>query len=271
MIITHSHQQGEAALSEFLFRMSGIVLMILATLFIPVPAQANWEDTGLLSQFDNVRHISQVYYVGVHYTDKVMVTQYKDMPTEIEKIGIAGIVIDPKARTSAYKYIGAFLEGFPLDIDLYLTPDETGYVGIFKVMRQGKSFELNKNLVYLGYATCSDDPRFTEYRQLETRARQRKVGIWSSGAPVWIMPKFVSDEKTLPRAPFSSDRSEIHAQYGRPDNSFRTGTGGYRNYSYGGYRGDYYPGNFYIFDYYYSKGLVFIYRNGKLMEKRNSY
>jgi hypothetical protein len=81
------------------------------------------------------------------------------------------------------------------------------------------------------------------------------------------MPKFVS-ESNAPRAPFSSDRSEIHAQYGRPDNTFRTYTGGYRDY---GYRRDYTAGNFYIFDYYYSKSLVFIYRNGKLMEKRNSY
>lgn len=241
--------------------------MIIAILAVSVPAEADLEGSGLIAQFNNVRHVSQVYYVGIHHSDKVMVTQYVDMPTDIEKIGIAGIVIHPSAKAAAYKYIGEFLSGFPLEIDIYLTPDETGYVGIFKVMRLGKSYELNKNLIYLGYATCSGDARFTDYRQFETRARQRKVGIWSAGAPVWIMPKFVAESKT-PRAPFSSDRSEIHAQYGRPDNTFRTYTGGYRDY---GYRRDYSAGNFYIFDYYYSKSLVFIYRNGKLMEKRNSY
>ncbi|MHC9538234.1 MAG: hypothetical protein AB9903_01800 [Vulcanimicrobiota bacterium] len=254
-------------MSESFFRTSRIILVILAILSVSVPAEADQEGSGLIAQFDNVRHVSQVYYVGIHYSDKVMVTQYVDMPTDIEKIGIAGIVIHPSAKTAAYKYIGEFLGGFPLEIDIYLTPDETGYVGIFKVMRLGKSYELNKNLIYLGYATCSSDARFTDYRQFETKAKQRKVGIWNTGAPVWIMPKFVTEGKT-PRAPFSSDRSEIHAQYGRPDNTFRTYTGGYRDY---GYRRDYSSGNFYIFDYYYSKSLVFIYRNGKLMEKRNSY
>ena len=210
-----------------------------------------------------MRTISGVYFAGVFYDDRICVTQFRELSTDVEKIALAGLTITPEAKNAAHRYIDAFLGNMPVNIDLYLTKDQTGYVGVFKSLRDDKSYELNKNLVYLGYATASGDPRFSEYKTLEAKAKERQVGIWSPQKSVWIMPKFV--EKKLPRLPFSSDRNEIHAQYGRPDSTFTMTTGGR------GYAGEYYMGNIYVYDYYYRKGIVFIYRNGKLLEKKASY
>lgn len=122
---------------------------------------------------------------------------------------------------------------------------------------------LNTTLLLNGYARFNGDVRYRDWMRFEERARKKAVGIWATGQGKRLadIPPVRSDLSS--KRPESLDRQEVISQYGLPDQTLNTYTHGARTLD-----GRYLIGNLYTFDAYYRLGVMMIYRNGVLVQKK---
>ncbi len=115
---------------------------------------------------------------------------------------------------------------------------------------------LNKQLLVDGYALVSPHPQVGPFwDRYQQKARSREVGLWSE-AGRWVVPKVVTERSFRP--PGITDRDQVIERYGIPDFSRREKD---RNPN------AIMPYGQLIKDFYVRHGLVFIYRNGRLITK----
>ncbi|MCA9790414.1 MAG: hypothetical protein KC910_01410 [Candidatus Eremiobacteraeota bacterium] len=177
-------------------------------------------------------------------------------------IKLAGVTIPGRALSSFNKYCSSVLGGHLLMIKVYERQNDVkfmpSYTGVVTIITGGKQINFNKQALVDGYGMLRrQDARFSSWEKYESKGRERKVGIWAVGAPHWPVPKIphAAPESTAQ----GTDRDRIIAQHGLPDHTNRTTIPD--NYSIISY-------HLYITDFYLREGLVFIYRDGKLVNKQ---
>lgn len=165
----------------------------------------------------------------------------------------AGVVVPTKASNAYNKYCSQVLGGRLLTVRVYGAsgPISSGEITI---VAGDKRINFNKQLLADGYATLNrDDARFAGWEKYEAMGKQRKVGVWAAGKPVWPIPKLPGSTTG------GTDRERIIKENGQPDHTNRTTVPD--NESITSY-------HTYITDFYFQQGLVFIYRDGKLVNKQ---
>lgn len=223
-------------------------LLLAALLALPARAQ-------------NVGSI-QGFFAGTSADGGVFLAQSHQDLSGSMLIRLAGVTIPGKALSSFNRYCSKVLGGHLLMIKVYERQGEIkfmpSYSGEITVVAGDKRINFNKQILVDGYGMLRrDDPRFSAWEKYENTGRQRRVGIWSIGQPTWPIPQ-------IPRVPQQAtaqgtDRDRTISQYGLPDHTNRVTIPD--NYSVISY-------HLYITDFYLREGLVFIYRDGKLVNKQ---
>ncbi len=177
-------------------------------------------------------------------------------------VNLDGIHIPPKAIKPFQKYIRKTLGGRQLVVKITKVLQESPtfriYKGIILLPAGTKQINLNKQLLVDGYAVLQRDNRLAKnWVPYEDKGRQRKIGLWSLGTPRWIIPHL---PRALPQATAQgTDRDRIIAMYGMPDFTRKLhekDLEGVISY------------HIMIQDFYIKEGLVFIYRDGRLLNKQ---
>lgn len=195
----------------------------------------------------------QGFFAGTTPEGAIFLAQsHQDLSGSLQ-IRPAGVIVPTKASNAYNKYCSQVLGGRLLTVRVYGAsgPISSGEITI---VAGDKRINFNKQLLADGYATLNrDDPRFSGWEKYETMGKQRKVGVWAVGKPVWPIPKLpgTSSEGT--------DRDRILKDFGQPDHTNRTTVPD--NESITSY-------HTYITDFYFQQGQVFIYRDGKLVNKQ---
>jgi len=179
-------------------------------------------------------------------------------------VHLAGVVVPGRALSSFNKYCSKVLGGNLLMVQVHQQQGRVGFIsGVLAeitILAGSRRINFNKQVLVDGYGMLArEDRRFASWEKYENTGRGRGVGIWSLGAPTWPIPE-------IPRAPVAeagagSDRERVISQYGLPDHSNRVTVPD--RYSFRSY-------HFYITDFYMREGLVFIYRDGILVNKQTA-
>lgn len=224
-----------------------VVGVLLALPALPVEAQSG----GI-----------QGFFAGTSADGGIFLAQSHQDLSGSMLINLAGVTLPGKALSSFNKYCSKVLGGHLLMIKVYERRGEVkfmpSYSGEITIIAGDKRINFNKQVLVDGYGMLKrDDARFSAWEKYENTARGRKVGVWSIGTPKWVIP-------TIPRVPpqataQGTDRDRIISQYGLPDHTNRVTIPD--NYSIISY-------HLYITDFYLREGLVFIYRDGKLVNKQ---
>ncbi|GMU52150.1 MAG: hypothetical protein AMXMBFR33_12960 [Candidatus Xenobia bacterium] len=216
-----------------------ILIALLVTLSLTAVAQ----ETGL-----------QGFFAGTTPEGAIFLAQsHQDLSGSL-LIRPAGVTVPTKAANAYNKYCSQVLGGRLLTVRIYgaAGPISSGEITI---VAGEKRINFNKQLLADGYATLNrDDPRFSGWDKYEAMGKQRKVGVWAVGKPVWPIPKLPTGQTSG-----GTDRDRVIAQYGQPNHTNRTTVPD--NESITSY-------HTYITDFYFQQGLVFIYRDGKLVNKQ---
>ncbi len=204
----------------------------------------------------------QGFFAGTSADGAIFLAQSHQDLSGSMLIKLAGVTVPGRALSSFNRYCSSVLGGHLLMIKVYERHGEVKfmptYSGVITIVTGGKNINFNKQLLVDGYGMLRrQDSRFTDWEKYENKGRQRKVGVWSLGAPRWPIPKIprVAPESTAQ----GTDRDRIISQYGLPDHTNRVTIPD--NYSIISY-------HLYITDFYLREGLVFIYRDGKLVNKQ---
>lgn len=227
--------------------MAGALLFLVAC-STPVGAQGDYGIQG--------------FFAGTSAEGGIFLAQsHQDLSGSI-LIRLAGVTIPGKALSVFNNYCSKVMGGHLLMVKVYDRLGEVKfmptYTGEITIVAGDKRINFNKQALADGYGMLRrEDARFSAWEKYENMGRQRKVGIWSIGRPNWPIPK-------VPRVPAAAtaqgtDRDRIISQYGLPDHTNRVTIPD--NYSIISY-------HLYITDFYLREGLVFIYRDGKLVNKQ---
>lgn len=205
-----------------------------------------------------------------------------DVDTPLEKeivLKLRGVIIPVHAIPHAIRYTTSMSTGVPLTVRLYSTSGRE-YLSEVLVHRDARKYNLNKTLLTCGFAYLDKgDAACKDWASYEASARRERRGIWSEGRARW--PSYAAPRSAAPRsaahrsaAPangkrplpaIGGDRAAIIARYGYPDQTLN-------NYGHAMYvNGVYVPRSLLVFDQYHRLGVIFIYRNGKLIEKQDRY
>jgi hypothetical protein len=177
-------------------------------------------------------------------------------------VHLAGVVVPGRALSSFNKYCSRVLGGNLLIIQVHQQEGRVGFIsGVLAeitILAGQRRINFNKQVLVDGYGMLQrEDRRFSAWEKYENTGRSRQVGIWSLGAPTWPIPE-------IPRAPAAdasagSDRERVFSKYGMPDHTNRVTVPDH--YSFASY-------HLYITDFYMREGLVFIYRDGRLVNQQ---
>ena len=178
-------------------------------------------------------------------------------------VHLAGVVVPGKALSSFNKYSARVLGGNLLMVRVLQQEARIGMIsgllGEITILAGDRRINFNKQALVDGYGLLQrDDRRFASWEKYENTGRTRQVGIWSIGAPRWPIPE-------LPRSPLPSagsgvDRESVLSRYGMPSHTNRVTVPDNYNLTY----------HVYITDFYMREGLVFIYRDGLLVNKQST-
>ena len=204
----------------------------------------------------------QGFFAGTSADGGLFLAQsHQDLSGSMQ-IKLAGVTIPGRALSSFNKYCSKVLGGHLLMLKVYERQGEVKFMPTYlaevTILAGDRRINFNKQALVDGYGMLKrDDPRFSAWEKYENTARGRKVGVWSIGTPRWPIPE-------IPRVPAQgttqgTDRDRIIGQYGLPDHTNRVTIPD--NYSVISY-------HLYITDFYLREGLVFIYRDGKLVNKQ---
>ncbi len=185
----------------------------------------------------------------------------QDGPGNI-RVNLAGIEIPPSAREHFASYCRKVLRDRPLMVQVLETEEETpamrSYVAIVKVVAPGgKTIHLNKQLLVDGYAVCDKSALGRDLGRFESAGQKRQVGLWSPGRSKWVSPKIGQTE--LKQHAQMTDRDRMIAKHGLPDFTRKERPKRIHSLS---------SNPLVIKDFYVRKGLVFIYRDGKLLNRQ---
>lgn len=172
-------------------------------------------------------------------------------------VDLAGVSVPPKALPAFRGYIQKVCGGHRLAVHPEEVLEESAVrrhyqATVVVVTGSGKQICLNKQLLVDGYALASG--RWEEYQE---KGKARQVGLWSVGQPRWVVPKI---PRTAPVASAEgTDRDRIIQMYGMPDFTRRDTEKDTH---------DVIGHHIMIRDFYVKQGLVFIYRDGRLLNQQ---
>ncbi|MBI3926743.1 MAG: thermonuclease family protein [Armatimonadetes bacterium] len=209
---------------------------------------------------------SQQPFVGVLASTtmdgKLMLTTGQNLEHGTVAVDLAGVNIPPAAFKPLQEYCEKVLGGRQLLVEVTEVHEEApGFrscTGTVQFTAGSKKVNFNKQLLVDGYATMDRErPVDPSWERYEDKGRERRVGLWSNGKPRWVIPNI---QRNLPKATAQgTDRDRIISMYGMPDFT-RTDNG----------RDIHSPRSYpiEIKDFYLQEGLVFIYRDGRLVNQQ---
>ncbi len=204
----------------------------------------------------------QGFFAGNSADGGILLAQsHQDISASI-LVRLAGVSIPVKALSSFNKYCSKVLGGNLLMVRVHQHQGRAGFISDLQaeitILAGNRRINFNKQALVDGYAMLDRrEPRFASWEKYENTGRSRRVGIWSIGNPRWPVPEIPGDPAASEGA--GSDRERIFQKYGMPDRTTRISVPD--RYSYRTY-------HFYITDFYLREGLVFIYRDGRLVNEQ---
>lgn len=199
------------------------------------------------------------FFAGTTTSGNLFVATSPDDISGSRRIVLYGVRIPPRAESAFGRYVQKMLGGYLLHVRVKRSlgegsvPTKQGEIMIV----QGASYvNFNKAVLRDGYGELTADAP-PSYAAFASYARSRGLGIWASGRPRWIVPRIVHDES--PSSGVVTDRDKTIQRYGIPSYTNRTQIPD--NYSILQY-------HIYITDFYINLGQVFIYRDGKLINRQ---
>jgi len=225
-----------------------LAVLVLVLVGFPEPARAQ---KGL-----------QGFFAGNSADGGILLAQnHHDISASI-LVRLAGTSIPVKALSSFNKYCSKVLGGHLLMVRVHQNQGRAGFISDVQaemtIVAGSRRINFNKQALVDGYAMLDRrDPRFAGWEKYENTGRERRVGIWSIGSPRWPVPDIPNSQ--VASSDGGSDRERIFRKYGMPDRTNRISVPD--RYAYRSY-------HFYITDFYLREGLVFIYRDGQLVNEQ---
>lgn len=168
--------------------------------------------------------------------------------------------VHPTRTNNAYnKYVQKMLGGYLLHVRIKKHLDDRSIpamVGEVMIVQGNSYVNLNKAVLRDGYGTLSDEAPGT-YRPFAAYAQRKGLGVYAQGRPHWILPAPPQQDAFL-SGPIM-DRDKTIERLGIPNYTNRTLVPD--NYSVLQY-------HIYITDFYLRLGQVYIYRDGKLVNRQ---
>lgn len=199
------------------------------------------------------------FFAGTTTNGNLFVATSPEDLSGSHRVVLYGVHIPPVAESAFGKYVQKMLGGNLLHVRIKrrleggTMPTMLGEIMIV----QGKSYlNFNKAVLRDGYGELSADAP-TSYQPFIRYAQSKGIGFHAAGRPRWIVPQMQHDDPVMADA--ITDRDKTIQQYGIPSYTNRTQIPD--NYSILQY-------HIYITDFYLNIGQVFIYRDGKLINKQ---
>ncbi|MBM3461678.1 MAG: hypothetical protein FJX76_06210, partial [Armatimonadetes bacterium] len=205
--------------------------------------------------------IFSCFFAGTTTDGSLFVATSPEDISGSHRVKLWGVKPARKATSStAYnKYIQKMLGGYLLHVRIKKRLEEKSIpamVGEVMIV-QGNTYQnLNKAILRDGYGEVTSEAP-ASYANFQSYAQRKGLGVWSTGRPRWILPELPREEVAMQGV--ITDRDKTIQQYGIPNYSNRTLIPD--NYSILQY-------HIYITDFYLREGQVFIYRDGKLVNKQ---
>ena len=199
------------------------------------------------------------FFAGTTTSGNLFVATSPEDISGSHRIVLYGVRIPPRAESAFGKYVQKMLGGYLLHVRVK-RPVNEGSIPTMQgeiMIVQGSSYvNFNKAVLRDGYGELASDAP-ASFAKFASYARSHGLGIWASGRPRWIVPTVTRDETAASGA--VTDRDKTIQKYGIPSYTNRTQIPD--NYSILQY-------HIYITDFYLNLGQVFIYRDGKLINRQ---
>lgn len=199
------------------------------------------------------------FFAGTTTSGNLFVATSPDDISGSSRVVLYGVRIPPVAESAFGRYVQNMLRGYLLHVRIKKRLEGgTMPVMLGEIMIvQGSNYvNFNKAVLRDGYGDLAPGAP-ASYMPFARYARNKGLGFHSSGRPRWIIPQVAKDDPAM--TGIMTDRDKTIEKYGVP--SYTTRTQIPDNYSILQY-------HIYITDFYLNVGIVFIYRDGKLINKQ---
>lgn len=232
---------------RFQFLIVASTLVLIAALFAQAPI-ASAKDP-----------LFSCFFAGTTTSGNLFVATSPEDISGSHRIVLWGVKVPSRAESAFGKYVQKMLGGYLLHVRVKRRTEGGSIptlVGEIMIVQGSNYINFNKAVLRDGYGEITADAP-ASYQAFAGYARSKGLGIYSPGRPKWIIPAVVKEEAAA--AGVITDRDKTIQQYGIPSYTNRTQIPD--NYSILQY-------HIYITDFYLNNGLVFIYRDGKLINKQ---
>jgi hypothetical protein len=198
------------------------------------------------------------FFAGTTTDGSLFVATSPDDISGSHRIVLYGV--KPTRTATAYNnYVQKMLGGYLLHVRVKKQLDDRSIpamVGEVMIVQGNSYVNLNKAVLRDGYGTPTAEAP-ASYRPFAAYAQRKGLGVYAAGRPHWILPVPPKDDPATAGA--VADRDRTIERLGIPNYTNRTLVPD--NYSVLQY-------HIYITDFYLREGQVYIYRDGKLINKQ---
>ncbi|NDD30585.1 MAG: hypothetical protein EB084_20185 [Proteobacteria bacterium] len=241
------HHRSTSPTSRYALGIAVTLVTVLAALLLTSASPADARDP-----------LFSCFFAGTTTNGNIFVATSHEDISGSNRVVLYGVRIPPQAESAFGKYVQKMLGGYLLHVRVKRRVEGGSIptmVGEVMVVQGSTYVNFNKAVLRDGYGELANDAP-ASYQSFSQYARAKGLGIWASGRPRWIIPQ-VAREETMTGA--VTDRDKTIERYGIPNYTNRTQIPD--NYSILQY-------HIYITDFYLSTGQVFIYRDGKLVNRQ---
>lgn len=199
------------------------------------------------------------FFAGTTTNGSLFVATSPEDISGSHRVDLYGVRVPPRAASAFNKYVQKMLGGYLLHVRIKKRLDDKSIpamVGEVMIVQGNSYINLNKALLRDGYAELGPGAPGS-YRAFVAYAARKGLGYHSSGRPKWVVPNPPREDPAS--VGIVTDRDKTIERFGIPNYSNRTLIPD--NYSILQY-------HIYITDFYLREGQVFIYRDGKLVNKQ---